>query len=64
MKELPNITAVMDPYHDYRRPAHEVIPFGVSFNSLLTQSYPPEKITILLTKIANRTWEESHAFMA
>lgn len=45
----PDVTVVIDPYGEYRRPREAGIPFESTLQALLTQTYPAELTTILLT---------------
>jgi GT2 family glycosyltransferase len=45
----PTVTIVVDAYGDYRRPDEVDVPFEETLRNLLTQSYPPESTTILVT---------------
>jgi GT2 family glycosyltransferase len=48
----PTVTVVIDPYGEYRRPRSAGIPFEATLRTLLDQTYPAERTTILLTCIA------------
>ena len=45
----PNVTVVLDPYGDYRRPDQVDVPFEDALRSLQAQTYPKERITFLAT---------------
>jgi GT2 family glycosyltransferase len=47
--EAPEITVVLDPYLRYRRPETVGISLDASLASLLAQTYPADRTTILLT---------------
>jgi hypothetical protein len=45
----PSVTVVIDPFGEYPRPAEAEVPFERTLRSLLSQSYPPDRTTILVT---------------
>lgn len=45
----PTVTVVIDPYGEYRRPRVAGIPFERTLRTLLSQTYPGDRTTIVIT---------------
>lgn len=51
----PSVTVVIDPFGEYLRPSDAEVPFERTLRTLLEQSYPADRTTILVTCTARES---------